>query len=150
EHCGVVDLITFNTTVRSATYSDGLWTIETSANETVRCRYLILAIGCLSEPKAPDIDGVEDFAGEVYFTSKWPKDKVVDFTGKRVGVIGTGSSGIQVIPEVAKTARQVHVFQRTANYVVPTLAGPMKPEIVASLREDPGAVRGKLRQTYGG
>ena len=90
EHCGVVDLISFNTTVRSAKYADGLWAVETSANETVLCRYLILAIGALSEPKAPDIEGVEDFAGEMYFTSHWPKDKVVDFRDKRVGVIGTG------------------------------------------------------------
>lgn len=152
EHCGVLDLISFNTTVRSAKYSDdtGLWAVETFANETVLCRYLVLAIGALSEPKTPDIEGVEDFAGEMYFTSNWPKDKVVDFRGKRVGVIGTGSSGVQVIPEVAKVARQVHVFQRTANYVVPTLAGPMNPAIVSSLRENPDAVRGKLRQTYGG
>ncbi len=152
EHCGVIDLISFNTTVRAATYAEdtGLWTVKTSTNETVSCRYLILAIGALSEPKTPDIEGVENFAGEQYLTSHWPKDKAVDLRGKRVGVIGTGSSGIQVIPEAAKAAREVYVFQRTANYVVPTLAGPINPEIVSSLREDPGAVRGKLRQTYGG
>ena len=114
------------------------------------CRYVIFAIGALSEPKAPDIDGVEDFAGEAYFTSSWPRDGSVDLTGKRVGVIGTGSSGVQVVPEIAKVAAAVHVFQRTANYITPSRGGPMDPARVAALREDPQAVRRAARETYGG
>lgn len=152
EQCDVVKLITFNTKVLSVKYDAGtsLWTVRTSTGEVVVCRYVVLAIGALSEPKTPDIEGVESFAGEAYFTSSWPRDKVVDLRGKRVGVIGTGSSGVQVVPEVAKVAREVTVFQRTANYVVPTDSGPIDPVRMSSLREDPQAVRKALRETYGG
>ncbi|MBK6659258.1 MAG: NAD(P)/FAD-dependent oxidoreductase [Proteobacteria bacterium] len=152
ERCDVLKDITFNTKVLAARYDEarGLWSIETSSGETLVCRYAVLAIGALSDPKAPDIEGVADFAGPAYFTSSWPKDGRVDLAGKRVGVIGTGSSGVQVIPEVAKLAAEVHVFQRTANYVTPTAGGPMDPRLVARLREDPQAVRRAFRESYGG
>jgi cation diffusion facilitator CzcD-associated flavoprotein CzcO len=152
ERCEVLGDITFNTQIGAARYDDesGLWRVETAGGETVVCRYLVLAIGALSDPKAPDIDGVDDFAGEAYFTSSWPKDGRVDLRGKRVGIIGTGSSGVQVVPEIAKLAGEVHVFQRTANFVTPTHAGPMDPDLVAALREDPQAVRRAFRETYGG
>jgi cation diffusion facilitator CzcD-associated flavoprotein CzcO len=93
---------------------------------------------------------VNDFTGEAYFTSSWPKDGRIDLRGKRVGVIGTGSSGVQVIPEIAKVAAEVCVFQRTANYVTPTSSGPMDPALVAALREDPQNIRRAFRETYGG
>lgn len=152
ERCDVLDDIAFDTKVLAARYEEGsgLWSLTTSAGETVVCRYAILAIGALSDPKAPDIEGVDDFAGEAWFTSNWPHDGSVDLAGKRVGVIGTGSSGVQVIPEVAKVASEVHVFQRTANYVTPVRSGPMDPDVVARLRADPQAVRRAFRETYGG
>jgi len=152
ERCDVVRDIAFNTEVQSLRYDEdsGLWSLRTAAGETVVCRYAILAIGALSEPKAPDISGVDNFAGEAYFTSNWPKEGIVDLSGKRVGVIGTGSSGVQVIPEVAKAAAEVYVFQRTANYVTETRSGPMDPNVVARLRADPQAIRRAFRQTYGG
>lgn len=152
ERCDVLKDLTFNTTVVAARYADatGWWSVQTSNGETIVCRYLVLAIGALSDPKAPDIPGVADFTGETFFTSTWPRDGSVDLRGKRVGVIGTGSSGVQVIPEIARVAAEVCVFQRTANYVTPTNAGPMKPELVAALREDPQAVRRAFRETYGG
>jgi len=152
ERCDVIKDITFNTKVASASYSEGdaLWTVITNAGEQIVCRYLILAIGALSEPKRPDIEGVNDFSGEAYFTSSWPKDGHVDFRNKRVGVIGTGSSGVQVIPEIAKVAKSVFVFQRTANYVTPTEGGPIDGERMTWLREDPQAVRQALRETYAG
>ncbi|MCB1746764.1 MAG: NAD(P)/FAD-dependent oxidoreductase [Gammaproteobacteria bacterium] len=152
ERCDVLRDITFDAQVLAARYDEaaGLWTLSTAAGETVVCRYAILAIGALSDPKAPDIEGVDDFAGPAWFTSSWPRDGSVDLTGKRVGVIGTGSSGVQVIPEVAKVAAEVHVFQRTANYVTPVRSGPMDPAVVARLREDPQAVRQAFRETYGG
>ena len=152
ERCDVLKDITFDTKVLSARFEEGsgLWSLRTSAGETVVCRYAILAIGALSDPKAPDIQGVDDFAGEAYFTSSWPQDRNVNLDGKRVGVIGTGSSGVQVIPEIAQVAAEVYVFQRTANYVTPTAAGPMDPKLVATLREDPQAVRRAFRETYGG
>jgi len=152
ERCDVLKDITFDTKVVAARYDEatGWWSVRTSAGETIVCRYAVLAIGALSDPKAPDIPGVADFAGESWFTSSWPKDGSVDLRGKRVGVIGTGSSGVQVIPEIAKVAAEVTVFQRTANYVTPTSSGPMKPELVAALREDPQAIRRAFRETYGG
>ena len=152
ERCDVVKDITFDTKVVSASYDErtGWWSVRTSAGEQVVCRYVVLAIGALSDPKAPDIEGVADFAGECYFTSTWPKDGSVDLRGKRVGVIGTGSSGVQVVPEIAKVAAEVYVFQRTANYVIPTSSGPMVPHRVAALRADPQAIRAAFRETYGG
>jgi len=152
ERCDVTRLITFDTKVMSASYAkeSGLWTVRTSGNEAVVCRYLVLAVGALSEPKTPDIEGVGSFGGDAYFTSSWPRDGDVDLAGKRVGVIGTGSSGVQCIPEIADVASDVFVFQRTANFVTPTLSGPMDPGIVRTLRDDPGAVRSELRKTYGG
>ena len=152
ERCEVLKDITFNTRVIAARYDEdtGWWSVQTSAGETIVSRYVVLAIGALSDPKAPDIKGVADFAGEAYFTSNWPKDGSVDLRGKRVGVIGTGSSGVQVIPEIAKLAAAVCVFQRTANYVTPTAAGPMDPNLVAALREDPQAIRRAFRETFGG
>jgi cation diffusion facilitator CzcD-associated flavoprotein CzcO len=138
--------------VQSLSYDEdsGLWVLVTDACETVICRYAILAIGALSEPKAPDISGVDNFAGEAYFTSNWPKEGSVDLSGKRVGVIGTGSSGVQVIPEIANVAAEVCVFQRTANYVTPTRSGPMDPRVVARLRADPQAIRRAFRESFGG
>jgi cation diffusion facilitator CzcD-associated flavoprotein CzcO len=152
ERCDVLNDISFDTKIVSAVLNEesGLWTVTTSHKESIVCRYLVLAIGALSEPKTPDIDGVDAFSGDTYFTSNWPKDHTVDLTGKRVGIIGTGSSGVQAIPEIAKTASEVHVFQRTANYVTPTRSGPMDPDLVAKLRKDPHAVRQASRETYGG
>ena len=152
ERCDVLKHICFDTKVVSASYNEesGLWSLRTSADETVVCRYAILAIGALSDPKAPDIEGVDDFAGEAYFTSSWPKDGSIDLRGKRVGVIGTGSSGVQVIPEIAKVAAELYVFQRTANYVTATSSGPMDPNLVTALRADPQATRRAVRETYGG
>ena len=152
ERCDVLKDISFETKVVSVKYSDetGLWSLLTSRDEKIVCKYPILAVGALSEPKKPDIAGVADFNGETYFTSSWPKDNSANLKGKRVGVIGTGSSGVQAIPEIAKIAAQVHVFQRTANYVTPTRSGPMEPKIVANLREDPQAVRRAFRNSYGG
>ena len=87
------------------------------------CRYYIMATGCLSAPKPPEIDGVKDFKGEVYFTGRWPHEEV-KLAGKRVAVIGTGSSGIQAIPLIAEQAAHLTVFQRTPNFALPAHNGP--------------------------
>lgn len=152
QRCNVLDLITFNTRIASARYneSSGLWIVTTEGGERYIARYVIMAIGALSTPKAPDIDGTADFKGLSLFTTDWPKEGQIDLKGKRVGVIGTGSSGVQIVPEVAKVASEVYVFQRTANYVVPSEAGPIDPDKMASLRQDPSVVRADLRSTYGG
>ena len=112
--------IQLSTRVTSARYDDATnrWEVRTDADDIVTARYLVSAVGCLSTPLVPEIAGLDTFAGEVYFTATWPKEPV-DFTGKRVGLIGTGSSGIQTTPVIAEQARHLTVFQRTANFSIP-------------------------------
>ncbi|MEQ8719122.1 MAG: NAD(P)/FAD-dependent oxidoreductase [Acidimicrobiales bacterium] len=112
--------IALETRVTAATFDEDTtsWTIETDTGRSVTCRWLITAVGCLSKPKEIDIEGKGSFAGPTYHTPSWPKDGV-DFSGKRVAVIGTGSTGIQVIPEIAKQAEHLTVFQRTPNFSLP-------------------------------
>ena len=112
--------ITFDTRVLSAVFDEDalLWTVTTDSGEKVRSRFVVMATGPLSSPLTPNINGLESFGGEVYHTAHWPHEGV-DFTGKRVAVIGTGSSGIQSIPIIAEQATQLYVFQRTPNYSVP-------------------------------
>ncbi len=143
--------IEFSTRVDSARWDADArrWILTTDRGTEVSCRYYVMATGCLSLPKAPEIEGADDFAGEVYFTSRWPHEGV-DFTGKRVGVIGTGSSGIQSIPIIASQASELTVFQRTPNFSIPAHNGPVKPEKKAELEADPIAYREAARWSRGG
>jgi cyclohexanone monooxygenase len=113
-------LIRFETAILSAVFDEAtnLWTITTDRGDSVKARYLIMATGCLSAPRAPDIAGAETFEGQTLHTGVWPHEGV-DFTGKRVAVIGAGSSGIQSIPIIAAQAKHLTVFQRTPNFSVP-------------------------------
>jgi cyclohexanone monooxygenase len=112
--------ITFNTRVTSAVLDEDTlrWTVTTDGGEVISARFCIMATGPLSAALTPDFPGLRTFAGEVYHTAHWPHEPV-DFTGKRVAVIGTGSSGIQSVPVIAEQAEQLYVFQRTPNYSVP-------------------------------
>ena len=92
--------------------SAATWTVETDAGEALTAPFVVAASGILSAPLEPDIPGMDTFAGTSLFTSRWPREHV-DLTGKRVGVIGTGSTGVQLIPVVAKDAEQLTVFQRS-------------------------------------
>jgi cyclohexanone monooxygenase len=143
--------IAFGTRVTAATYDEAanLWVIETNRGETVRCHYLLSAVGSLSLPKQPEIAGLEEFSGSWVQTSAWPRDGVA-VTGKRVAVIGTGSSGIQSIPILADAAAQLTVFQRTPNYSVPAHNGPVNPEYEAQVRADYVAHCRRNRMTKGG
>ncbi|MGE0809909.1 MAG: flavin-containing monooxygenase [Immundisolibacter sp.] len=118
--------IRLETRVTVAHFDDaaGVWRIETDRGDRCTARYCVMATGCLSAPKVPDLPGVERFAGATYLTGAWPHHEV-DFTGLRVGVIGTGSTAIQVIPQVARQAKHLTVFQRTANFSVPARNGPL-------------------------
>ena len=118
--------IEFGTRVERARFDEGRnrWIIDTSGGATVSARYLVSAAGCLSEVNKPPIPGAETFEGTQHHTARWPAEGV-DVGGKRVGVIGTGSSGVQVIPQVAKRAERVFVFQRTAQYTVPARNHPL-------------------------
>ena len=125
------------------------WNLTTDQGDQVSCRYYIMATGCLSMPKEPDIEGAGRFTGEVYFTNRWPHEGV-DFTGKRVAVIGTGSSGIQSIPLIAEEADQVTVFQRTPNYTFPAHNGPASAERLAAIAADRESYREAARYSRAG
>ena len=143
--------ITFSTKVTSAAWDESAarWRVRTDQGEEIACRFFVMASGCLSLPKAPEIAGHDRFRGEVYFTSTWPHEGV-DFTGKRVAVIGTGSSGIQSIPLIAGQARQLTVFQRTANFSIPARNGPPPPERLAALETDRAAYRDAAKLSRAG
>ena len=118
--------IQLNTRVLGARWDEAQlhWTVSTDGDEELQARFVISAMGCLSAARVPDFEGLDDFAGRWYHTGDWPKTPV-DFSGLRVGVVGTGSSGIQSIPAIAKQAREVVVFQRTPNYSIPAWNGPL-------------------------
>ena len=138
--------IRFSTPVDRAEWDAELsaWRIHTEPGDEITARHYVMATGTLSVPKDPDIPGAEQFAGETYLTGKWPHEGV-DFTGKRVAVIGTGSSGIQTIPHVAAQAEQLTVFQRTPNYSMPAGNGPIPDDKRADLDADPDAYHDAAR-----
>jgi cyclohexanone monooxygenase len=135
ERFGLLPDIQFNTRVEAAIYDDSnhLWRVALDSGEAVTARYVIMATGCLSVPNVPSIKGLDESARNVYHTGRWPHEGV-DFTGKRVAVIGTGSSAIQSIPFIAEQATIVTVFQRTPNYSVPAHNLPLDPEYVAAIK----------------
>ncbi len=127
------DDISFNTSVTGARFADGHWLITTDSDLAVSAQFLVMATGCLSSTNVPDFPGLDTFTGPVYHTGKWPHDPV-DFQGHRVGVIGTGSSGIQSIPIIAEQAASLTVFQRTANYAIPAHNEALDPERQADVK----------------
>jgi len=143
--------IRFSTRVESARWDDeaGLWHLRTSGGDEIRSRFYIMASGCLSVPKTPDIEGADRFAGESYYTGRWPH-REVDFSGKRVAVIGTGSSGIQSIPLIAQQAAQLIVFQRTPNFSRPAKNGPVPAAKKTLFDTDPRAYREAARHSSAG
>ena len=143
--------IQFSTRVVSAEWdgNTSLWRVRTDCGEEIRCRFYIMATGCLSLPKTPDIQGAERFAGEAYYTGRWPHAGV-DFSGKRVAVIGTGSSGIQSIPIIARQAAELTVFQRTPNFSRPAKNGPVPAEKKTAFDADPRAYREAARMSGAG
>jgi cyclohexanone monooxygenase len=112
--------IQLDTRVDQAAFDESAnhWSVTTSDGKTVTTKYVVLATGCLSNARMPDIKGLADFKGKVYHTGHWPHQRI-DFTGQRVGVIGTGSSAIQSVPVIAEQASHLTVFQRTANFSIP-------------------------------
>jgi cyclohexanone monooxygenase len=123
------DDIQLNTRVVAASFDDatGRWQVSTDHGDRMSSKYCVMATGCLSEAQVPDLPGLGDFTGNILQTGRWPAGPV-DFSGQRVGVIGTGSSGVQVIPAIAEVADEVVVFQRTANFSVPARNRPLDPE----------------------
>ncbi|MCU1395203.1 MAG: putative flavin-containing monooxygenase [Ilumatobacteraceae bacterium] len=143
--------IQFSTRVDGAVWdaSHDRWTVHTSRGEDITCRYYVMATGCLSMPKDVDIVGTDRFRGDVYFTSRWPHEGA-DLTGKRVAVIGTGSSAIQSIPIMAAQAAQLTVFQRTPNFSIPANNGPIPASKLEQLAQGRAEFREAARWTSGG
>jgi cyclohexanone monooxygenase len=127
--------IEFSTRVERAVFdeADNHWSVTTLQGNTVTARHVILATGCLSNARMPDIKGLKQFQGEVYHTGHWPHHPV-DFTGKRVAVVGTGSSAIQSVPVIAEQASHLTVFQRTANFSIPARNAALSTEERDSFR----------------
>ena len=138
--------IRFGTAVKAAHYdqASALWEVCTDRGERLRARFCIMATGCLSASRLPDIEGIADYQGKHYHTGRWPHEGV-DFSGQRVGVIGTGSSGIQAIPMLAQQAQQLLVFQRTANFSVPARNAPMDDAYERSWKDHYPALRERAR-----
>ncbi|GCE22152.1 flavin-containing monooxygenase [Dictyobacter kobayashii] len=143
--------IQLNTRVVSVAYDDVTerWTIQTEQGERVSAMYCITAVGCLSAPNTPNFKGLEAFKGHIYHTSRWPHEGV-DLSGKRVGVIGTGSTGIQAIPRIAEQAAHVTVFQRTPNYSIPAHNRVLTEEEKASIKKNYRQLRQSDRQSHSG
>jgi cation diffusion facilitator CzcD-associated flavoprotein CzcO len=145
------DGIQLSTRIARAVFdeTDNRWLVAATNGASWSARFLVMASGPLSTPNKPALKGLETFAGAVYHTAEWPRVPV-DFAGKKVAVIGTGSSGVQAIPLIAQQAGELTVFQRTAAYVVPARNGPLDPAYEARIKKDYAGFRARNSQTFTG
>jgi cyclohexanone monooxygenase len=141
----------FRTRVTRAAYDEAAsrWRVETDRGDRVTGRFLITAVGCLSDARVPDIPGAGSFRGDSHHTGRWPHEEV-DLAGKRVAVIGTGSSGIQIIPVLAERAAQVTVFQRTPNFTIPAWNRPLDPGYARWVKDNYAEIRRSMRDSLFG
>ncbi|MBT3624917.1 MAG: NAD(P)/FAD-dependent oxidoreductase [Gammaproteobacteria bacterium] len=142
--------IHFETRVMSAHYQDDSlnWQLETDKGDSVVASFCVMATGCLSVPQLPDIPGVQNFKGNLYQASKWPHEPV-SFKNQKVGIIGTGSSGIQAIPVIAEEAEHLTVFQRTPNFSVPAKNEPLDQNWVDEFKKNYRAHRENHKHAIG-
>ncbi|MDA1074912.1 MAG: NAD(P)/FAD-dependent oxidoreductase [Proteobacteria bacterium] len=140
--------IQFETRVTSATFDEtsSRWNLTTDTGEKVSARYLVSAVGCLSSSNTPDFPGLSSFKGDFYHTGAWPHEGV-DFKGKRVGLIGTGSTGIQATPVIAAQAEHLTVFQRTPNFSIPARNAPLTSEAAREIKENYDRIRQTCRES---
>jgi cyclohexanone monooxygenase len=143
--------IAFNTRVAAAHLDEasGLWKVTTERGDMLQARYFIMATGCLSSARLPDIEGLDSFDGRVLHTGQWPHEPV-DLSDQRVAVIGTGSSAIQAIPVIAEQAAHLTVFQRTPNYSIPSRNQPMSDDYSTSWKTDYASHREQARHSRNG
>jgi len=141
--------IQFETPVETATFDEvnSRWLINTDAGVEMSARYCVMATGCLSAPNTPRIDGLDRFEGALYHTGRWPHEPV-DFSGLRVGVIGTGSSAIQSIPVIAAQARELTVFQRTAHWSVPARNRPLGEQERGEIKARYPEIRARAKKSF--
>src|ERR1700759_164633 len=155
EHCAErFDLkpdIQFGKRVVEVAFDDDteLWTVRTDKGDVVRARFVITAVGALSTANMPPIEGLGSFKGKSYHTSQWPHAGVA-FTAKRVGVIGTGATAVQAIPEIAQQAKHLTVFQRTPNFCVPARNGSVDPQVTKARKADYDGVRERIKNSFFG
>ena len=138
ERSGFYDRCLFHTTVEDTSWNEATrrWTVRTDRGDAMQARFVVLANGILTTPRLARIEGMESFEGESFHTSRWRYD--IDLTGKRVGIIGTGATAVQVVPEVAKIARSLHVFQRTPSTIDVRDQRATKPEEIDAWKNEPG------------
>ena len=143
--------ILFDKRVISAHYNENnnKWQVKTDSLEEFECKYLITAVGCLSSKNIPNFAGLDSFLGESYHTGDWPREEV-DFTGKRVGQIGTGSTGIQSAPEIAEKAKHLTIFQRSANFSVPASNHPLSSEFKKYIKENFEEIKNTIQSNTNG
>lgn len=141
--------IQLNTRVTGASWDADAarWTVTTSDGATVTARFFVPAVGCLSQYQVPTLPGLQAFGGAWYHTARWPAEGV-DFAGKRVGLIGTGSTGIQVAPEIAAAASHLYVFQRTPNFAVPNRNRPWQEPEERAFKVGYRAYREQARESF--
>ena len=140
----------FSTAITQAAFEEatGLWRVTSADGGVVSAQFLVTAIGCLSQVNWPDIKGVRGFQGRLLHTAQWPHEDV-DFTGRRVGIIGTGASAVQAIPRIAELAARLTVFQRTANWVLPAWNRAADPEFDAWVKANYGEIRARCLASGG-
>ncbi len=143
--------IQFETRVTAATWDESSrrWHVVTDRGDRVSAQFCVMATGCLSQAKEPEVEGIETFGGDIFHTGRWPHEGV-DLAGKRVGVIGTGSSGIQSIPIIARQAEHLTVFQRTPNFTMPAKNAPLDPDAVAERKARAREIRAAMRSSRAG
>ncbi len=143
--------ILLNTRVTAATWDAAAskWFVETEHGEGITARFVVMATGPLSAPNEPNVPGRDTFQGQVLHTSRWPRVDP-DLAGKRIGLIGTGSSGVQATPELAAIASHLYVFQRTPTFTWPSRNGPLDPDVEATWKRDYAEMRRLQRETWGG
>ena len=155
EHCAdrfnLKPDIQFGTRVIETVYDEktNRWTVRTDKGDVVSARFVIAAVGSLSATNVPKFKGLDSFKGRAYHTSQWPHEGV-DFTNKRVAVIGTGATAVQAIPEIAQQAKHLTVFQRTASYCVPARNGKVDPEVAKARKADYDGVVKRTRESFFG
>ena len=145
DRCDMWPHIQLNTEISSAIYQkdQGHWLVITADGDEYTCKYFISAMGMISQPYVPAIEGIDVFKGPIFHSSRWPED--LDYTGKRVGIIGAGATTVQMVPVMAETAANVTVFQRTPNYIMPAVQKPMTPEWEKEIKDNYDEIIAKCR-----
>lgn len=145
DRCDMWPHIQLDTEISSAIYrkDQGHWLVVTADGDEYTCKYFISAMGMISQPYVPAIEGIDVFKGPIFHSSRWPED--LDYAGKRVGIIGAGATTVQMVPVMAETAANVTVFQRTPNYIMPAVQKPMTPEWEKEIKDNYDEIIAKCR-----